>query len=952
MAGETDIEDPFMIKMQSFAADGLEKLARIIEAHPWKVVGLATVMIVIFGWLAATQLGVQNNVNDLVKSDAEIHSNYLYYKEEFGVREEIVVVIKSDDFEANKVVANYLAEQFQTRGQDFERIYYRHDFSKMRQSMLHYAPQEELEGIVSKLGAYKDIFDKGDKKGGEGGMDLNSMLAEAVSRFDEDELRSKTGWQEFKPFIDEFIGNLDNLAQQLGHEVDADAGGEVVAANENRLAEMEKQLAENEYLTVNEGKIVVMLLTPTEGDDESFAPFKTIINGVRADVATAREKFPDVSIGVTGEPVLLDDELTQSTKDSIKAAIITFILISILFFVAYRELVRPSLAIIALVFSIGWTMGLTTITIGHLNIISQACVIMLLGLGIDFGIQILGRYEEEMAKGKSIDEALIQTLRHTGVAILTGGSTTALAFFTMCFNEFIGLAELGIISGSGILMSIIANLVFLPAMLVIRDKRRQRKLKRPLTHTVPAFRQAIDKKLFSRPKLVLFLVLTATLYAGWSSRTVGFDFNLLNLQNPKMESVQYELDLVESSSSGTIFGVIIADDRAEAKALREQLLQKPTVAGVRTLDDLLPENLEEKREVLLQIKAKLDQLDFKIDFGQGIDVTEARRQLKALLAASTEGRDMAEKYRVKAKLVGKGGEVQEAMDIFGKLIPPLERAVEQLEGLDDEDAGRRLNRYQAETFGKMQQELQWLRDQNFEQGVTLEDLPQELRTRYLSQNGKILLEVNPKENVWEEEANRAFVADLRSVDPQATGTPVQNLAYIMLLRDSYVEAAGLAALAMLVLIFIHFRSVVKVILTMIPLALGITWTGGVMAWCHIDFNPANIITLPLVIGIGVAFGVYVVDRHREDGEVKLFSSSTGKAILLSALTTIIGFSSMMTGDYVGLRSLGLVMTIGIFFCFLSSSLVLPQFLALMDGRKGNKPKHALAKPPEDDKDSK
>ncbi|MEM6600180.1 MAG: MMPL family transporter [Verrucomicrobiota bacterium] len=933
-----------MFKVNRAAASGLEKLARVIEAHPWKVIGMAMAAIAVLGWLAATQLGVQNNVNDLVKSDAVIHSNYLRYKKEFNIREEIVLVIKSGDFEANKEVANFLGARFKQRPEDFQRIYYRHDFSKMRNRMLHYAPKEELEGIVSKLGAYKDIFDKGDAGAG---MDFNSMLAEAVARFDEQELRSRRGWQEFKPFIDEFIINLNDLARELGQEVEPDTTAQEIAVSEDRLAEMERQLAENEYLTVYGGKIVVMLLSPTEGDDESFAPFKQIITAVRADVDAAREKFPDVSIGVTGEPVLLDDELTQSTQDSIQAAIITFILISILFFLAYRELVRPSLAIIALVFSIGWTMGLTTITIGHLNIISQACVIMLLGLGIDFGIQILGRYEEEMAKGNSIDDALVETLRHTGVAILTGGSTTAVAFFTMCFNEFIGLAELGIISGSGILMSVIANLVFLPAMLVVRDKRRQRQLDRPLNHTVPVFRQVIDQKLFSQPMLVLAVVVLATVYAGWSARNVGFDFNLLNLQNPKMESVQYELDLVESSSSGTIFGVIIADNRNEARELRQQLLQKPTVDSVRTLEDLLPENAEAKREVLRQIKAKLDDLDFKIDFGKGIDVAEARKQLKALLAASTEGLDMAEKHRVKAKLVGKGGEVQEAIDLFGKLIPPLQRAVDQLEGLDDEDAGRRLNRYQAETFGKMQQELNWLRNQQFEGGVTLNDLPLELRTRYLSENGKVLLEVNPKENVWEEDANRAFVADLRSVDPKATGTPVQNLAYIMLLRDSYVEAAGLAALAILILIFIHFRSIVKVILTMIPLALGVIWTGGVMAWFHIDFNPANIITLPLVIGIGVAFGVYVVDRHREDGAVKLFSSSTGKAILLSAMTTIIGFSSMMTGDYVGLRSLGLVMTIGIFFCFLSSSLVLPQLLVLLDRRRGKKPRHSLAQPPEE-----
>ncbi|MEM6820759.1 MAG: MMPL family transporter [Verrucomicrobiota bacterium] len=934
-----------MEKIHSFAANQLKKVAILVVAHPWKVVLAAIAMVLVFGWLAATRLGVLNNVNDLVRADAKIHKNYLDYKKEFGVREEIVVVVKSPDFERNKEVANFLAEQFEKRPEDFERIYYRHDFSAMEGRMLNYAPVDELEGIVLKLGAYKDVF-----KGGSEAMDFNSMLDEAIGRFDESSLRSKQGWQEFKPFIDEFIGNLEGLASQLSRSADQ-PDQNAKSVGQDRLAEMQKELAENEYLSVNGGEILVMLLTPTEGDNESFAPFKAIINGVRADVIEARAAFPGVDVGVTGEPVLLDDELTQSTEDSIKAAIITFILISILFFVAYRELLRPALAITALVFSIGWTMGLTTLTVGHLNIISQACVIMLLGLGIDFGIQILGRYEEEIASGKSVGDAVANTLSHTGVAILTGGSTTAIAFFTMCFNDFIGLAELGIISGSGILMSVLANLVFLPAMLVICDqKRKPSEGRKKASEGGSEFRKKLDRQLFSRPTLVIGTVLIATVVAALQIPKVKFDYNLLNLQNPKMESVQYELDLVESSN-GTIFGVIVTDSLEEARAMKNQLVSKETVAKVRTLQDLLPEDWDAKKPILAKIRKQLDQLEFNIDFGKGIDVDRARSQLKELLNASNEGKEQASKHRFKAKLVGKGGEVEEAIAIFGKLIPPLEKSIEALEGLDNQEAGKRLNRYQVEVLGKMQKELTWLKAQEFDKPVELSDLPEPLMTRYLSKNGKILLEIYPKENVWQEAANKAFVADLKSVAEKATGTPVQNLAYISLLRDSYVEAAGWAFLAIVILIFIHFKSVIKVILTLIPLVLGVIWTIATMVWSGIEFNPANIITLPLVIGIGVAFGVYVVDRHREEGQVNLFASSTGKAILLSAMTTIIGFSSMMTGDYVGLQSLGLVMTLGIFFCFISSGLILPQFLAWSGQSGRSKPNKKLQSLPETAKEA-
>jgi len=919
-----------MEKLHSFAATQMERLARLIEVHPWKIVCLAAIAIGIFGWLAATRLGVLNNVNDLVKADSEMHRNYLAYKEEFGVREEIVVVVKSPHFLKNREVADFLGKRFSSRPGDFERVYYRNDFSQMKNRMLFYAPEEELKDIVGKLRAYDEVFNGG------GGTDLNRLLSEAAARFDEDELRSRDGWQAFKPFIDDFIGNLNQLAAQLGDAVEIEVEGSTQAVGKDRIEQMKAELEKNEYLTVEDGRMVLLLLTPTEGNDDSFAPFQEIISRVRQDVADARERFPEVEVGVTGEPVLLDDELTQSTKDSIQAAIITFVCISILFFVAYREWVRPSLAIIALVFSIGCTMGLTTLTIGHLNIISQACVIMLLGLGIDFGIQILGRYEEEMLKGKSIDEAVVETLRHTGVAILTGGSTTAVAFFTMCFNEFVGLAELGIISGSGILLSVLSNLVLLPALLVIRDKHRQNTLHRPVQAISPAFRQQLDQQLFSRPGAVLLLATLLTVLAGVATTGVRFDYNLLNLQNPEMESVQFELDLVNSSSSGTIFGVVIADSGEEASRKKQALLEKETVAGVRTLDDLLPENPDKKQPILQEIQAALEALTIEPNYGSGIDVSQARRQLDQLLQASREGKEQAEKHRIKAKLVGKGGEVDEAIEIFSRLIPPLEQAVKRLEGLSDEEAGRRLNRYQVEMFQTMQKELEWLRSQNVDEPVGLQDLPEPLRTRYLSPNGKILLEVDPKDNVWELGPNREFVRDLQEVDPNATGTPVQNFAYVNLLRESYVQAAGWATLAMVLLIFLHFRSVLKVVLTLVPLGLGVVWTGGIMGLTGIAFNPANIITLPLVIGIGVAFGVYVTDRHREIGRVALFSSSTGKAILLSALTTIIGFSSMMTGEYIGLKSLGLVMTIGIFSCFLASSLVLPQCLVLLDRKKGEK----------------
>jgi predicted RND superfamily exporter protein len=263
------------------------------------------------------------------------------------------------------------------------------------------------------------------------------------------------------------------------------------------------------------------------------------------------------------------------------------------------------------------------------------------------------------------------------------------------------------------------------------------------------------------------------------------------------------------------------------------------------------------------------------------------------------------------------------------LIPPLERAEKKMANLDEEELARRLNRYQLTVFGAMQEGLEFLKTQGTDRGLEFSDIPVEVAQRYRSPNGKILIEVYPKEDIWDREPNEKFVKAIRTIDPDATGTPVMNYEYIELLRSSYVQAAGWAFLAIVVLISIHFGRLSSVLLTLLPLGLAIWWTLGLMGFLGIAFNPANIITLPLVIGIGVAYGVYTVDRWREDADMDLFSNSTGKSIILSAMTTIIGFGSLTISSYQGLRSLGLIMAIGCTMCLLASIVVLPQLLKLL-----------------------
>jgi predicted RND superfamily exporter protein len=279
-----------------------------------------------------------------------------------------------------------------------------------------------------------------------------------------------------------------------------------------------------------------------------------------------------------------------------------------------------------------------------------------------------------------------------------------------------------------------------------------------------------------------------------------------------------------------------------------------------------------------------------------------------------------------------GEEGKMAAKVFAKLTPPIDRALSAFSSVDQAEVGRRLNAHQYAVFSEMQKNLLLLKKQRYDKELTEHDVPSEILSRFRGKTGKIMIQIYPREDIWEREPLARFVADLRTVDPEVTGTPVQNFEYIGLLRDSYLQATGEAMIAIAVLIMIHFRSVRLTMLTLLPLGLGMAWTLLAMPILGIRFNPANIITLPLVVGAGVAYGVYTVDRYREMGTADIWGTSTGKAILLSALTTIIGFGSLIPARHQGIASLGTLMTIGITMCMIAALYVLPALIELSQRR--------------------
>lgn len=896
-------------------------VSRLVCKWPKAILVVSILLAIISSYITATRFAVINNTQQLLDQNSPVSRNYRQLEENFGTDELYLVLIQSPDVQKNRQLAEQIGHFLEAQKPFITQVDYKIDFSKLEDRFLFLLPKEDLLHIKSELSLQAEAMRKAPPK-----LNFNDTLDQANRSFDDKYLRKADNWKQFIPFIEEFKGILNKLADRLeGKEkkktANADKDQSGIAFDQ--FQDVNAALLDHEYISYDQGHVLLVTGMRGEAETDSVSPFSNTVKKIRDYLADLEKQNPGVHLGLTGEPVLDDDELQTSNSDTIAAAIITLVLICGLFFFSYRNLERPLYALGALAIAISWTLAYTMVGVGHFNIISLAVIPMVLGIGIDFGIQFLSRYEEELGHHGDSKRALEQALQNTGVAVVTGGTTTAIAFYTLCFNEFVGLRELGAIAGTSILLCLIGNLVVLPAIFYLRDRNRPREVL--LKHGVNSnwgFLSKADPVLIRWPWPVLGLSLLLTVLSIWGITRVRFDYNLLHLQNPKLDSVRVLHELFKVSDNSTIFASVVANNLDEARDLQAKLAKLPSVARVESVTDMLPLGQEEKMPIIAGIAKIMADVSVPPANQEKIDAAKVKASLDQLLTSCREGAAQARKYILVPR-------ARQAVEVFDGLIPPLERASKAMAGLSPQELNRRLNRAQDEVFGSMQRNLTYLKKQKFDRPIQMEDMPDTVRRQFVSQKGQILLHVYANKDLWERDADVEFVNQVRSIAPNATGTPIMNFEYIGLLKDSFLQAGFWAFIAITVIIFLHFQHWKYTFLAIFPLVLAVTWRTGVMGLFDLEFNPANIVTLPLIIGIDVAYGVYIVERFREDGKFQLFSTSTGKAIIMTGLTAFFGFASLMVSRGRDLFSIGLLMSMGIGIGMFTTIVVLPQILCLL-----------------------
>lgn len=841
--------------------------------------------------------------DQLMPANTTFNRNYQSYRAEFGDQEEIAVVIESGDSSQAGRFGEQLAARLSADPKHFREVFFPFDLPYFRKNGLLLMSTEDLAAFTSNLS-----------------LAAPTLKALAASPSVQTLFTTLTGEMDgyvAHPGAADSRQRLDSLVFMLGAVGDGiDSFSRGAAGGLSLESVMFRRPDGSESSFATAGRQQVLTVLPVR-DETSFMPAAAAISALRGEIAALKKlpEFAGVTVGLTGTPVLEHEEMVTSKRDITLATAITVVLTVCLLLVAFRGIINTIAAVLSLLVAICLSFGFATLSVGHLNILSSVFAVMLIGIGIEYGIQVILRMQEELARGADRLEALRLALAKNGWSIAMAAATVAAAFITFAFTDFKGIAELGIIAAGGVAICVAVTFTVLPALLVIFPTRI------PKVRPAPATERLWQKVLFGSPRIVLAVALVLSLACLWPLSCSEFDYNLMNLQAKGLESVRYAYKLMRSKENAGYFAVVTADTASEAAEKARRLEKLPTVDHVVWAGSFVPEDQPEKLRLLATAARQLD----------GIKAAPYEEDLRLMELPTVFENFRNSVARLKTELIRE--QRPEAAQV-GAFLANLDRFFASLQKEKDRNAVGMLKQFQGGMFAELPQRIAMLRQSLSAKPVHAADVPRELMQRFVGKSGKYLLQVAPKHEIFARRPLKRFLDDVRSVDAAATGEPVMVYESMTVLRDAYRNAFIYAMVAIAGILLLAFRSVRFALIGMVPLVAGLLFMVAGMRLFGISFNSANVIVLPLVLGIAVDSGIYLINRYRREDETprQVVLSSTGLGVFLNTLTIMASFGALMVARHQGVFSIGAVMCLGMVACQVAFIVVLPAVLSIA-GRK-------------------
>jgi uncharacterized protein len=601
-----------------------------------------------------------------------------------------------------------------------------------------------------------------------------------------------------------------------------------------------------------------------------------------------------VRLRLTGSVALGDEQFATLKEGALRSTVLSIVSVLIILFAGLRSARLVGAVLVTLACGLALTAGFAAAAIGSLNLISIAFGVLFIGLAVDFGIQFSVRYRDRRHRLGGLSAALHDAGHSIGPALVLAAAATAIGFLSFVPTPYTGIRELGWIAGVGMIIAIFLNFLLLPAMLALLHPRGEPE---PIGFRRAAF---LDQFLLRKRSWVMGAAVLLAVAGIALLPHLSFDFDPLNLKDPHSESVQTARDLMRDPMTTPYTAEVLTPSIAEAERVAERLARLPEVAQAVTAASFIPGDQEKKLAIIedlgLLLGPTLTPAEVLPQPSQDEvlkAITDCREALRA--AANREG-PQSPAARLQSALNG-------VLARAPAILPGLHEAL--LPGLE-------------QRLAKLAVLLQ-------AKPVSLETLPPELRQSWIAADGQARVEVFPRGDARDHDTLERFVAAVRSIAPNATGSPVTIQEAGRLISSAFVQAGVIAVIAITVLLALVLRRTREVALVIAPLLLAAILTLAITVILGVPLNYANIIALPLLLGIGVAFDIYFVMNWRS-GQKHHLQSSTARAVIFSALTTMSAFGSLGLSNDPGTSDMGQLLTISLACTLFCTLIVLPALL--------------------------
>jgi hopanoid biosynthesis associated RND transporter like protein HpnN len=857
----------------------------LVEAaarRPWRTLAAAFVLAALSLTYVANHLGVNGDSDALFDASLPFRKLRLEFEAAFPeLKDRVLVVVDAKSATRARDVARHLAADLTAHPDGIQDVWIPGDGPYFEQHGLLYLETAELEELVDQLAVAQPFLAELSRDRSLRGF--FGLLAQALEAAPE-----SASFDLSRTFV---------LVQQA-----------VKAANQLRARPVGFEELTHEAAGAT-GTRRYLMVQPQQ-DYTDFVPGRVGMELLLARVAALEgdPAFADVQIGVTGELALQYEELDSVKRQALFSLGLSYVLVTLVLFLGLRSPWAVAGTQLTLTLGLVYTAGFAALAVGHLNVISVAFAVMFVGLGVDFGIHVCLRFMELRGEGHAHFPALRDTGYSTGTSLVICAVTTAIGFYAFTPTRYDGVSELGLIAGTGMFLSLFATLTILPAWLSLRKRDRERvpRAGLDLSFVLPRTQR--------RPRLVLAAAIAVAAVSTVLASRWHFDPNPLHVRDPRNPSVIAFQDLLARGEVNPWSAELLAPDLAAAERDAARLRELPEVGRVVTLSSYVPEDQAEKLAILADASLLLN-----------LAAPGDR------LPPATPAENLAAVERFERALEGFAQRsAGSAAGAAGALGGELERF---LAGLREQaDPAAKLARLEESLVAPTLARVDELATALGAGPVGIGDLPPEIRSRMVAADGRARVEVFPKGDLNRNEDLRAFTTAVAGVAPNATGSSMYMVESARLITGALAEAFSYAVIAMLALLLLLWRSVLDTLLVFIPLAMAALVTAALAHTIGLPLNFADVIVLPLLLGIGIDTGIHLVHRYRHSPDADLLSTATSRGVIWASASTIDSFGTMGLASHQGLATLGQLLALGVTVTLVSTLVLIPALLAVTSQR--------------------